>query len=182
MDADGSNPTQLTDSPTGEDLPYISADGLWIYFMRVGKVAVSKVSIQGGSSEPVFGDLPAWDAVPSPDGKLLACGVTIENSTTPWSIAIISAAGGPPIKVLNIPAAFRGIKRWSRDSKSLIYINGSIGELWQQPIDGRPPTRLYTLSSERLYNFAFSPDYTKIVYSLGNEYSEAVLLSNFAGQ
>ncbi len=181
MDADGKNPMRLTDSLNGEDLPYLSPDGQWIYFMKFDdrKPVVLKVSINGGSPELVFGDIDTFDAIPSPDGRLFACGVYIKNSDKPWKIAIMSSAGGRPIKLLDTPA-YRGIKRWSQDSKSLIYFKGGTGELWQQPIDGSPPTKLYTLSNERLYNFSISPDFKKIIYSLGNEYSEAVLLSNFS--
>ena len=93
-------------------------------------------------------------------------------------VAIIPAAGEEPLKLLD-NLGFRGVKHWTRDSKSLMYINGATAEIWQQPIDGRPPTKLFTLSNERLYNFAISPDFQKIAYSLGNESSEAVLIKNF---
>ena len=76
--------------------------------------------------------------------------------------------------------AFGNAKRWTDDSKSIIYINGSKPELWQQPIDGRPPTRLFTLPNDRLYYFAISKDFQRVAYSLGNESTEAVLISNFA--
>jgi Tol biopolymer transport system component len=184
MDADGRNAMQLTDSTNGEDLPNLSADGQWIYYSPSNEKTstIMKVSINGGSFVRVSGDVTAWewewDAVPSPDGKLLACSVYLDKSDKPWKIAIVPSEGGEPLKLLDVPA-FRHIKRWTNDSKSIVYIDGATAELWQQPIDGRPPTRLFTLSNERLYNFAISPDFQKLAYSLGNEFSEAVLISNF---
>ena len=137
---------------------------------------IMKVPVNGGSAVRVSPDIDTHDLVPSPDGNLLACGVHLDKSDKPWKVAIIPAAGGEPLKLLDIPA-FRGVKHWTRDSKSIMYINGATAEIWQQPIDGRPPTKLFTLSNERLYNFAISPDFQKIAYSLGNESSEAVLRS-----
>jgi serine/threonine protein kinase len=180
MDADGRNGMRLTDSASNEDLPFLSADGQWIYYQSYneGGPATMKVSINGGSSVHVSSDITTSDAVLSPDGKLLACGVYVDKSENPWKVAIIPSQGGKTLKLLDVPA-FRNFKRWTNDSKSLIYITGPRAELWQQPIDGRPPTKLFTLSNERLYYFAISPDFKKIAYSLGNEFSEAVLISNW---
>ena len=41
-------------------------------------------------------------------------------------------------------------------------------------------TNGFAVPNDRLYNFAFSRDFQRIAYSLGNESSEAVLISNFA--
>jgi hypothetical protein len=83
------------------------------------------------------------------------------------------------LALLELPA-FGSARRWTDDSKSIVYINGGEPELWQQPIDGRPPTKIFALSNDRLYNFAISKDFQKVAYSLGNESTEAVLISSFA--
>ena len=184
MDADGRNALQLTDSQVGEQVPNLSADGQWIYYsLANGKNStIMKTSINGGSPVRVSSVITrwkyAWDPVPSPDGKLLACSVYSAQSDKPWKIAIVSSADGEPLKLLDIPL-FGNIKRWTKDSRSILYTTGPPAELWQQPIDGRPATKLITLSNERLYNFAISPDFQKIAYSLGNEWNEAVLVENF---
>ena len=184
MDTDGQNAIRLTDSAKSEDSPNLSADGQWVYYSTSveEKPQIMKVSINGGDAVRVpinvDGTISTWDAVPSLDGKLLAYGVYVEKAVQPWKIAIVSSEGGEPLKLLDL-SPFRSVKHWTSDSKSLMYIGGPAGEIWQQPIDGRPPTKLFTLSNERLYNFAISPDFEKIAYSLGNESSEAVLISNF---
>jgi Tol biopolymer transport system component len=137
-----------------------------------------KVPIDGGTPVRVSGQTTTWSGTPSPDGNLLACYVFLDGSEQPWKIGIMSVQGGEPFMLLDIPA-FRGIVSWTADSKSLIYIKGITGELWQQPIDGRAATKLFDVTSERLYNFAFSPDFKKVAYSLGNEFREAVVISNF---
>jgi eukaryotic-like serine/threonine-protein kinase len=180
MDADGRNDIRMTNSASNEDLPFVTADGQWIYYQRYDEdgPATMKVSINGGRSVRVSSNITTNDAVLSPDGKLLACSVYVDKSENPWKVAIIPSQGGETLKLLDVPA-FRNFKSWTNDSKSLIYINGSTAELWQQPIDGGPPKKLFTLSNERLYYFAISPDFKKIAYSLGNEFSEAVLISNW---
>ncbi len=182
MDANGQNAMRLTDSPVEEDSVYLSSDGQWVYYVAfLQKVEPMRVSISGGNAVRVAGDFSALDAIPSPDGKLFACGVYLEKSENPWKVAVISSESGAQLRLLDIPA-FRGVKRWTSDSKSIIYINGATAELWQQPIDGGAPTRLLTLSNERLYNFDISPDFQKLAYSLGNESSEAVLIRNFRNE
>ena len=182
MDLSGQNAVQLTDGTNGEEFEYLSSDGQWIYYSTsIERPMIMKVPINGGSAVRVSPDIDTHDLVPSPDGKLLACGIYLDKSDKPWKIAIIPAGGGEPLRLLDVPA-FRGVKRWTRDSKSLMYINGATAEIWQQPIDGSPPTKLFTLSNERLYNFAISPDFQKIAYSLGNESSEAVLIKNFGNE
>jgi len=180
MDADGRNAVQLTKALTEEGAPRISSDGKWVYYVVATEKPSTlwKVPIEGGTPVRVSGQTTTWSGTPSPDGNLLACYVFLDGSEQPWKIGVMSAQGGEPFMLLDIPA-FRGIVSWTADSKSLIYIKGITGELWQQPIDGRASTKLFDIVNERLYNFAFSPDLKKVAYSLGNEFREAVLISNF---
>jgi serine/threonine protein kinase/Tol biopolymer transport system component len=179
MDADGRNVVRLTDSPDSEDMPNLSADGQWVYYSVQGeaKPFIMKVPIYGGDGVSV--NFFAFDAIPSPDGKLLAGTVYLDKLKHPWKTAITSTEGGEPLALLELPA-FGSARRWTDDSKSIVYINGGEPELWQQPIDGRPPTKIFALSNDRLYNFAISKDFQKVAYSLGNESTEAVLISSFA--
>src|SRR5262249_46371382 len=74
--ADGSNLRQLTTGEDGED-PICSLDGRWVYYVDATKPQPMRVSIDGGSAEPLSGS-----AVPngyysngniavSPDGQWL---------------------------------------------------------------------------------------------------------------
>ena len=54
--------------------------------------------------------------------KLLAYGVYVEKAVQPWKIAIVSSEGGEPLKLLDL-SLFRSVKRWTSDSKSLMYDN-----------------------------------------------------------
>lgn len=176
----GRNPVQLTHAATEESAPNISPDGNWIYYTTASErpSSVWRISINGGQPVRLSGKIISWSPIPSPDGKLLACYLFMEGSEKPWKIGIMSADGGEPLKLLDI-AAFRGIVRWTADSKSLLYIKGVTGELWQQPLDNRPAAKIFDFQNERLYNFAISPDYSQILFSRGNESSEAVLIGNF---
>jgi Tol biopolymer transport system component len=53
-----------------------------------------------------------------------------------------------------------GGARFSPDGKSLVYAikEKGIGNLWQQPLDGRPGHALTNYSSDLVSQFRFSPD------------------------
>lgn len=179
MDADGRNAVRLTDEANGADNPYPSTDGQWVYYSTFAenKFVVMKVSINGGEVFQMSGEVSTLDAIPSPDGRLLACGVYVDKAESPWKVAIISVESRKRLALLDIPA-FRGLKRWTSDSRSLVYINNSTQELWQQPIDGQSPTKFYA-PNDRIGSFAISPDFSKIACSLGHDWSEGVLIENF---
>jgi Tol biopolymer transport system component len=86
MDANGQNAMRLTDSTNPEDFPHLSSDGKWIYYSSSSeeRQTIMKVSIHGGSSVRVSDSVAAnvsiiGDSVPSPDGRLLACGAYVDK-------------------------------------------------------------------------------------------------------
>ena len=76
----------------------------------------------------------------SPDGSLVALSVRAGGDAT---IVVVPVAGGPE-RVVSIgppPAVARGMGGgcfdWMPDGRALVYV-GTDGELWLQPLDGRP--------------------------------------------
>ena len=184
INADGSNLKQITSGDSANYLPTCSADGQWITFMstRSGKDCLWKVSVDGG--EPVqLTDKPASRAFFSPDGKQIACGYFVEGAKPPWKVAIVPFAGGPPVKLLDIPPSvnlWAGLW-WTSDASAFTYVNvqNGVGNLWRQPVDGSEPVQITKFSSQGISNFAISRDGKRIALSRGYYTVDVVLIKDF---
>lgn len=178
MDIDGSNPTRLTGGG-GEDHPSCSPDGKWVFYTSVNpdNSSLCKVAIDGG--EPVR-LVDAFTSIPvaSPDGKLITCLYSEQNS--PWQIAVFPIEGGQPIKLfpnIQSPTAIR----WTPDGRGITYAENPIGtsKIWIQPLDGGPPRKLIELETDRVFDFDWSPDGKHLACIRGIWAKNIVLIKNF---
>ncbi len=179
MDINGGNLKQLTNG-MHEHFPQFSPDGKWVIYTSAseGKPTVWKISIDGG--EPVrltnkYSKLP----VVSPDGKLIACYYWEEKPDSPFGISLVPFDGGAPVKTIdNLPAA---AVRWASDGRALIYneTRGGVSNLWSQAIDGGQPKKLTEWKSERIFDFAFSPDGKRLALARGVVTNDVILISDF---
>lgn len=181
IDADGANLRQLTFGDSHEIDSTVSPDGDWIAYDSFrfegsgGKRSLWKISSSGG--EPVL--LADKDcAAPhfSPDGKFLSC-VYHEKE-----IIIISAEDGSTVKtfdMVKLPQLNFGA-RWSPDGRALIYIANqkNHSNLWRQPTSGYAARPLTDFTSGDIYNFAFSPDGSRLYVARGYPIRDAVLIKN----
>jgi len=172
MDADGSNPVQLT-SGTGYH-PSVSPDGRWVVYASIQgqRWALWKVSIDGG--EPVrLTDKPSrWPAL-SPDGKLIAC-------VYDGRVALIPFEGGTPIKTSTLPrhaTASWGL-HWTPDGQALMILDAIQG-VWRQPVAGGAPVHLTDLGPEKIFNLAWSPDGKQLALARGTQSFDVVLIRDF---
>ncbi len=72
INVDGSNETQLTDTPTLDDGPEYSPDGKYIYFnsVRTGTMQIWRMDPKGTEQEQLtFDKFNDWFPHPSPDGE-----------------------------------------------------------------------------------------------------------------
>lgn len=53
-----------------------------------------------------------------------------------------------------------------------------ISNIYRQPLDGGPPKPVTDFNSERIFQFAWSPDGKNVVCARGVETSDVVLISN----
>jgi Tol biopolymer transport system component len=154
-DTDGGNARQLTsDSPAAL---FISATDQWLVYGRVmaGKVALWKVTLEGGAPEHLSEE-DAICPVVSPDGKQMA----YLNGPT-RKIAVVPFAGGAQIKTFNPPTAMgAGLMRWTTDGRALSYLvtRGDVSNIWNLPLDGSAPYPVTDFRSERIYWFDWSRD------------------------
>ncbi len=179
IDIDGGNPVQLTFN--SDSNPSFSPDGREVVFLHyANKGNIWKVGIDGGppvqltdkeSNSPRF----------SPDGKQLVC-LYQDNPKASYKMAIISSAGGVPIKTFALPKGYvsAGL-RWSPDSRSILFAENKTGvtNIWAQPIDGTAPRQITNFTSESINSFDFSRDGKQIAVSRGSSTSDVVLISGF---
>ncbi len=184
MDLGGGNLKQLTQG-SQDWMPHCSPDGKWIVFASLagGKRTIWKAPIDGGppvqltdrfSNQPVF----------SADGKSVACFYSDERPGSHLRIAIIPAAGGPPMTLLDPPATAETLItniRWMPDGRGIAYVDTQAGvsNIWSQPLDGGPPGKLTHFTSERILKFDISPDGKRIACARGGNSSDVVLISDF---
>jgi Periplasmic component of the Tol biopolymer transport system len=185
MDADGNNPKQLTSGNTESNFAQISPDGQWVIYTQIvstGAQNVWKVSIDGGTPVQLT-DKDSLRPSISPDGKMIACW-QIDNQPNPtWHIALIPFAGGPPLKLLEIPpgeaASWGQPLFWSLDGSAVTYVDqlNAVNNVWSQPIDGGKPTQLTDFKSDQIFSFNWSRD-GKLVLSRGVSTSDVIMISD----
>ena len=178
MDADGSNPTRLT-SGEGEGSPYVSPDGQWLYYTNhaVTPAAIERIAFNGGAPVRLTSKYDSSEPVVSPDGTLIA--YEHYDDRQGWHTALLSAAGGEPLKVFDFHA-FRAAVRWTTDGQALIYSDARTADnLWLQLLAGGPPRQLTHFKEDLIGYFDLSPDGKQIAVARGNAYSDVVLITNF---
>jgi serine/threonine protein kinase len=187
MDADGSNPTQLTHG-TIDIAAHCSPDSKWAYYQEFPNLRNMRVPVEGGTPEVVPGA-----AVPntivgdvgfdiSPDGKTFAFLATesTQNAQPVEYIALVSLDAGPnpSAHVLKADPRISHAPRFTPDGKALVYPifeNGN-ENLWQQPLDGSQGHQITNFHSERGRIFEFSPDGKTLGVMMTHSESDVVLL------
>ncbi len=183
MDVDGGHLKQLTQG-TLDWTPHSSPDGKWVAYsaLNAGKRSIWKVPIDGGPSTQLTDKLSNQPAF-SPDGKLVACLYSEERKNSRMKIAIVPAAGGAPVRLLDLPPTAETLItsiRWLPDGKAVAYADtkGGVSNVWSQPLAGGAPRQLTNFHSERTMKFDISAD-GKIVCSRGGNVSDVVMIKVF---
>jgi len=170
---------------------HCTPDGKWVvYALDVGN-RLAKVPIEGGT--PI--ELTERGCVPStlsPDGRWIACHYLPEQDGP--KLAIIPFAGGPPVKVLDLPptvvclhqrgrpnAGFTTPFSWTPDGRAVAFVDNrdGVGNLWAQPIAGGAPVKLTHFTENGISFFAWSRDGKQIAIARTTSTDDAVLITNF---
>jgi eukaryotic-like serine/threonine-protein kinase len=180
MDADGSNPVQLTDEVLAYN-PECSPDGKSVLYTRINDATAWQLPIQGGRPSQVV--LPNSDgAAPqiSPDGKLLAYLALPATMSGPMVLTVVPFAGGSPVHRFDVPMGAARI-RWAPDGQALDYRldRGGASNIWRQPLAGGPPNQVTNFKSDLIFFFAWSCDGKQLALARGTISSDVVLISNF---
>jgi Tol biopolymer transport system component len=175
MDLNGSNPTQLTFGHN-ETNGKCALDDKWVYYMDAGDNFLTKrVPIEGGTPETVF-DSALGGAALSPDGKVLVT-LDVRELDHKLMLKFVSTADKKSWYHDVDPRA-SGPFSFTPDGKSVAYTvhEKGVDNLWLQPLDNAPYRQLTHFTSERIAQFAFSPDGSQIAFERGHTESDAVLL------
>jgi Tol biopolymer transport system component len=174
-DADGSNPTKLSDDTFNSDC---SPDGKWVLFNATHKLY--RLPIEGGTPVELYTARNGVTGAISPDGKWIACAYQELDPAPASKIAVIPAEGGAPTGVFVRPIGASKL-HWSPDQKSLQYLLTRRGatNVWEQPLAGGAPRQVTNFTSGQIFDFAWSRDGKQLLLAEGEETSDVVLLSNF---
>jgi serine/threonine protein kinase/WD40 repeat protein len=179
----GENLTQITHGPLDRFVA-CSPDGQWVYYTAAAekKNAVRRTSIDGKSTQELW-DQKAWSNAISPDGRWLALVISEGSGASfSWKLAVMPAGGGPFILEVSRGESPNMKIRFSPDSKSVVFNRRDKGvdNLWAQSIDGGPERQLTKFTSGPIFDFAYSRDGKKLVFSKGQSSSDAVLIRDIS--
>jgi Tol biopolymer transport system component len=189
MNFDGSNRIQVTNG-TGEENPYCSPDGRWVYYTiretaGVNLPSIGRVSIDGGEMKQLNDEFTANPSV-SPDGKLFACLYAKGPGPYPWNIAIYPVDGPVdrrrPTKIFSRPLQITQTVRWTPDGRGLTYLENppsGAAKLWIQPLDGGEPKLLSEFETDRIFGFDWSRDGKYLAVVRGLWATNVVLIRDF---
>jgi dipeptidyl aminopeptidase/acylaminoacyl peptidase len=163
MDADGSNPVNLTDHAAGAWYPVVSPDGTRIAFLSSRDGSVDIYVMDADGSNPVnLTNNPAWDAEPtwSPDGTRIA--FTSDRDGEP-DIYVMDADGSNAVRLTTNPLRYS--PAWSPDGTRIAFTSrvDFDYEIYVMNADGSNPVNL-TNDPARDEEPAWSPDGTRIAF------------------
>jgi serine/threonine protein kinase/dipeptidyl aminopeptidase/acylaminoacyl peptidase len=189
--ADGSNPTKLTDGKNDRG-PVCSADEKWVYYWNVELQQLWRVALNGAPKPELVArsmvprTLPAETALSfSPDGKFVA--YVIATVTTPedpypqYKVALLNllSADAPPQLVDADERISSGGLSFTPDGKAVAYPirESGVDNLWVQPIDGAPGKQVTAFTAEQIFAFHWSPDGKSLGLLRGHTDSDVVLIN-----
>jgi Tol biopolymer transport system component len=177
MDAGGGNLKQIS-TGTLDVRPLCSPDGQWIYYSDRGNGAtLTKVPLDGGKAE-TLSKLPAYQFDISPDGKLAAFTTFASPSVVKQQLALVPVDSPQNTKLVELQRPAPNSVRFTRDGKGVVYAfrDKDIDNLWLQPLDGSPGKQLTNFKAERISDFHWSFDGSKLGLIRGHTDSDVVLL------
>jgi eukaryotic-like serine/threonine-protein kinase len=177
MDAGGGNLKEITDGKS-DLVPRCTPDGRWVYYIdQADNAKLFKISMDGGKPEQVTG-FPAFNYALSPDGKLAAAHTFVAPGSPKEVLAIVPLDSPQNVKTAELQRLAQGRVRFLPDGKALVYVfrDKDADNLWMQPLDGSPGKQLTNFKSERILDFHWSFDGSKVGLVRGHTDSDVVLL------
>lgn len=181
VDRDGSNPVQLTTGNGGDTLN-CSPDGRWIVYSNpaTDRPTIWKVAAEGGEPVQLTPNAARLVAI-SPDGKLVACLYSSEQTNMEWRIALLPIDGGEPIKIFSEAVDRVAAIRFTPDGRAVAYVDNrrDTSNIWLQPISGGPPEQLTRFDADQIFGFEWSPDGKQLACVRGIWERNLVLIKDF---
>jgi Tol biopolymer transport system component len=189
-DLDGGQP-QAIKGTNAWGFIHCTSDGKWAVYSSDEEKKLHKIPLEGGTPIALT-DRACIPSALSPDGRLIACHYLPEQGAP--KLAILPFAGGPPVKVLDLPPTVVCLRQlsqsnegfltpfaWTPDGRAVAFVDNrdGVGNLWAQPIAGGAPVKLTHFTAEHIWYFAFSRDGRQIAIARGTSTTDAVLITNF---
>jgi serine/threonine protein kinase/Tol biopolymer transport system component len=177
-DASGGNLKQLS-SGKQDNYPVCSPDSRWVYYRDYASGRLVKISIEGGTAENVTDMSSSGPFDISPDGSTAAFPMIDHANGHEEKLVLLDTSTGKVRKMLKLERErVTASLRFSRDGKSVVYpvrMNGT-DNLWQQQFDGSPGRMLTSFKAERIWDFHWSPDGSRLAMVHGHDDSDVVLM------
>jgi serine/threonine protein kinase len=175
MDANGTNPVQLTKGQN-DRAPVCTRDGKWVYYTdQMDRQTVKRVSIEGGATETVVNE-PISQFDLSPDGKWIAS-VEVGETDHKLKLRLDRTAGGKSAEADADQRMASGLL-FGPDGKSIVYVvrEKGVDNLWAQTLDGSNRKQLTSFDKDLIFQYRFSLDGKQIAIERGNIDADAFLL------
>ena len=188
MDLSNGSKKQLTQK--ADLLATFSPDGKWIVYQgftdQTPPASLYKVSIDGGEIIQLTKSIIPFSPTVSPDGKQIAFSFgKREGDKYKQYIALMPFSGGEITKMFDTNLQYmdnygKQNLQWTPDGKALNYIvlDKNVSNIWQKPIDGSASLRITNFTNDHIFNFAFSPDGSRLALSRGTFSSDVYLIEN----
>ncbi|HEY0006109.1 MAG TPA: DPP IV N-terminal domain-containing protein [Pyrinomonadaceae bacterium] len=176
IEMDGTRPQELTHGPEDTE-PDFMPDGQGVIYKSVisGTGYIFRVGLDGG--EPVrLTDRTSGLPIVSPNGKLIAFFYRPAPAATN-KIATMPFSGGEPLLISDLPAHY-GQFHWTPDGSAVAYADKQSGKgnIWTQPLDGRPSRQVTYWKPDPVFSFNWSRDGRWLAYASGTLTSDVVLI------
>jgi len=180
MDADGTNPVQLTHEKAAS-FPICSPDGQWITYFANAELGTGLLSINGGTPQTLkFPGVALGPAILSGDSKLFLQQASDPNNMQARSrIVVVPVPGGQPLYSFERVPGMIG-SHWAPDYRAIemgITRNGVTND-WRQPLPNGPLKQLTHFTSELGFSATWTGDGKTFVISRGTPSADIVLLKS----
>ena len=184
MDADGSNPVQLTHDKSAL-LPVCSFDGSMITFDYEDQLSSWRMGIDGTNPTSLnLRNQTSPFVSLSKDNKLVL--YRLGHPDTPQrrdELVAVPVAGGQPVFSFETPVGGivgQGLPQWSPDGHGvdITLTRGGATNVWRQPIPSGPLKQITNFPSGIVRSYHWSPDGKILFITRGSQSSDIILLKS----